>query len=142
MGFSDFHGNREIIRRLRDMVARKHFPHAMILSGAEGAGKYTLALMLAIALVTAYGNTSVERLFTYVSSLLYGVYALFVVLALSRFGGRIFSGFATPAPLSGSCGRPFSRAFRMFAGLSSPDLSAALVSPGETSPSGQTISSE
>jgi DNA polymerase-3 subunit delta' len=47
VGFPDFHGNREIIRRLRDMVARKHFPHAMILSGAEGAGKYTLALMLA-----------------------------------------------------------------------------------------------
>src|SRR5215475_8655101 len=29
------------------MVARGHFPHAMILAGAAGAGKYTLALMLA-----------------------------------------------------------------------------------------------
>jgi uncharacterized membrane protein YkvI len=54
----------------------------------------TLLLMLAIALITAYGNPSVERLFTYVSFLLYGVYALFVLLSLSRFGARIEHGFA------------------------------------------------
>jgi DNA polymerase III subunit delta' len=47
MPFSDFHGNPEIIHRLRDMLARHHFPHAMILAGPTGAGKYTLALMLA-----------------------------------------------------------------------------------------------
>jgi DNA polymerase III subunit delta' len=45
--FSDFHGNEEIVHRLRDMLARGHFPHAMILAGPTGAGKYTLALMLA-----------------------------------------------------------------------------------------------
>src|SRR5713226_9787797 len=50
MGFSDFHGNAETVHRLRDMLARKRFPHALILSGARGAGKYTLALMLAQAL--------------------------------------------------------------------------------------------
>src|SRR5229473_1535019 len=50
MPFSDFHGNSETVHRLRDMLARKHFPHALILSGARGAGKYTLALMLAQAL--------------------------------------------------------------------------------------------
>jgi len=50
MPFSDFHGNREIVQRLRDMLARKHFPHAMILAGPTGAGKYTLALMLAKAM--------------------------------------------------------------------------------------------
>ena len=50
MGFSDFHGNAETVHRLRDMLARKHFPHALILSGPRGAGKYTLALMLAQAL--------------------------------------------------------------------------------------------
>src|ERR1700678_1938875 len=50
MGFSDFHGNAETVRRLRDMLARERFPHAVILSGARGAGKYTLALMLAQAL--------------------------------------------------------------------------------------------
>jgi DNA polymerase-3 subunit delta' len=50
MPFSDFHGNAETVQRLRDMLARKHFPHAVILSGARGSGKYTLALMLAQAL--------------------------------------------------------------------------------------------
>jgi DNA polymerase-3 subunit delta' len=50
MPFSDFHGNTETVHRLRDMLARERFPHAVILSGARGAGKYTLALMLAQAL--------------------------------------------------------------------------------------------
>jgi DNA polymerase-3 subunit delta' len=50
MSFSDFHGNAETVHRLRDMLARKRFPHAVILSGARGAGKYTLALMLTQAL--------------------------------------------------------------------------------------------
>jgi uncharacterized membrane protein YkvI len=54
----------------------------------------TLALMAAIALVTTYGNPSVERLFTYVSFLLYGVYVLFVLLSLTHFGARIVRGFA------------------------------------------------
>jgi len=47
MSFSDFHGNAEIVHRLREMLARERLPHAVILSGARGAGKYTLALMLA-----------------------------------------------------------------------------------------------
>lgn len=50
MPFSDFHGNPELVRRLREMLAREHFPHAVILAGPAGAGKYTLALMLAKAL--------------------------------------------------------------------------------------------
>src|SRR5579864_4150030 len=50
MGFSDFHGNAEIVHRLREMLARDHFPHAVILAGSHGCGKYTLALMLARAL--------------------------------------------------------------------------------------------
>jgi len=50
MGFSDFHGNSETVHRLRDMIARKRLPHAVIISGARGSGKYTLALMLAQAL--------------------------------------------------------------------------------------------
>jgi uncharacterized membrane protein YkvI len=61
----------------------------------------TLALMAAIALVVAFGNTSVERLFKYVSFLLYGVYVLFVVLALTHFGDRIAAGFGTPASMDG-----------------------------------------
>jgi DNA polymerase-3 subunit delta' len=50
MSFSDFHGNSEIVHRLRDMLARDHFPHAVVLAGGKGSGKYTLALMLAQAL--------------------------------------------------------------------------------------------
>lgn len=61
----------------------------------------TLALMVLIALVVAYGNTSVERLFTYVSFLLYGVYALFLVLSLTHFGGQIAAAFAQRVPMSG-----------------------------------------
>ncbi|HWG49201.1 MAG TPA: hypothetical protein VN669_05880 [Candidatus Acidoferrales bacterium] len=47
MGFSDFQGNEDVVRRLREMLARDRFPHAVILAGPQGAGKYTLALMLA-----------------------------------------------------------------------------------------------
>ncbi len=45
--FSDFHGNAETVHRLRDMLARERFPHAVVLAGGRGSGKYTLALMLA-----------------------------------------------------------------------------------------------
>ncbi|MFZ0479298.1 MAG: DNA polymerase III subunit delta' [Terriglobales bacterium] len=50
MPFSDFVGNSETVRRLREMLARGHFPPAVILAGARGSGKYTLALMLARAM--------------------------------------------------------------------------------------------
>jgi DNA polymerase-3 subunit delta' len=50
MPFSDFAGNPETIHRMREMLARNRFPHAVILSGAHGSGKYTLALMLARAM--------------------------------------------------------------------------------------------
>src|SRR5579864_2466486 len=47
MPFSDFQGNAETVRQLREMLARDRFPHAVILAGPQGAGKYTLALMVA-----------------------------------------------------------------------------------------------
>ncbi|PYX74872.1 MAG: DNA polymerase III subunit delta', partial [Acidobacteria bacterium] len=47
MPFSDFHGNAETVHRLREMISRDHLPHAVVLAGGRGAGKYTLALMLA-----------------------------------------------------------------------------------------------
>jgi DNA polymerase III subunit delta' len=50
MGFKDFRGNGEVVQRLRDMLARNRFPHAVVLAGPRGSGKYTLALMLARAL--------------------------------------------------------------------------------------------
>src|SRR5437667_5950638 len=46
MGFSDFHGNSEVVHRMRDMLARMRLPHAVILAGPHGSGKYILALML------------------------------------------------------------------------------------------------
>ncbi len=61
----------------------------------------TLALMAGIILFVTFGNKSVERLFEYVSYLLYGVYAVFVVLAFTRFGDRIASGLAQDVPASG-----------------------------------------
>src|SRR5574340_175537 len=50
MGFSDFHGNSETVERLRAMLARDRFPHAVLLAGPPGAGKYTLAQMVAKAM--------------------------------------------------------------------------------------------
>src|SRR6202140_3368407 len=50
MGFSDFHGNTDVVQRLREMLARNHFPQGIVLAGPTGSGKYTLALMLAKAL--------------------------------------------------------------------------------------------
>lgn len=61
----------------------------------------TLALMIGIATFAGLGNTSVEQLFKWVSFLLYGVYALFLVLALTSFGDRIVDGFAQPASSDG-----------------------------------------
>jgi uncharacterized membrane protein YkvI len=55
----------------------------------------TIALGLSIIAIVTFGNASVERMFAYVSYLLYAVYALFVVLAFSRFGNEIQAAFAS-----------------------------------------------
>jgi uncharacterized membrane protein YkvI len=55
----------------------------------------TLCLIAGIVAFATYGNTSVERLFKWVSFFLYGVYAIFIVLALSTFGDRVAANFAT-----------------------------------------------
>jgi uncharacterized membrane protein YkvI len=60
-----------------------------------------LALMTMITLVAAWGNESVERLFKYVSFLLYGTYAVFLILSLLKFGDRIGAAFATETPTTG-----------------------------------------
>ena len=49
MGFQEFLGNPATVTRLRESIASGRFPQAMILAGPRGAGKYTLALMLARA---------------------------------------------------------------------------------------------
>jgi DNA polymerase-3 subunit delta' len=50
MPFSDFYGNAETVTRLREMLGQGRLPHAIILAGARGAGKYKLAQMTAKAL--------------------------------------------------------------------------------------------
>jgi len=54
----------------------------------------TAALALAIIAIVTFGNKSVERMFEWVSYLLYAVYALFVILAFSRFGTEIGNAFS------------------------------------------------
>lgn len=58
----------------------------------------TVALMVGIAGFAAFGDTAVERLFAWVSVLLYGVYAIFLVLALGSFGDRIAAAFSAAGP--------------------------------------------
>jgi DNA polymerase-3 subunit delta' len=50
MPFSDFHGNAETVHSLREMLAHQHFPHAVILSGPQGSGKFMLSQMVAKAM--------------------------------------------------------------------------------------------
>lgn len=61
----------------------------------------TVALGAGIAGVVAFGNKAVERLFRDVSYYLYAVYALFIVLALWKFGDRVPGGFAANPQTSG-----------------------------------------
>ena len=49
MSFREFLGNESTVRRLREAVAADRLPHALLLSGPRGAGKYTLAVKLAQA---------------------------------------------------------------------------------------------
>jgi DNA polymerase III subunit delta' len=48
--FNDFLGNTAAIEHLRTAIAAGRLPHSLILAGPGGAGKYTLALMLTMAI--------------------------------------------------------------------------------------------
>jgi len=48
-GFQSFLGNAATVTRLRESIGAQRFPQSLILAGPRGAGKYTLALMLAKA---------------------------------------------------------------------------------------------
>src|SRR5438270_7567993 len=50
MPLPDFYGNAEIVHSIREMLAHDRFPHAVILTGPAGSGKYTLATMIARAM--------------------------------------------------------------------------------------------
>src|SRR6185437_5124599 len=47
--FNEFLGNSVAVESLRTAIAAGRLPHSLILAGPAGAGKYTLALMLAMA---------------------------------------------------------------------------------------------
>jgi DNA polymerase-3 subunit delta' len=47
--FREFLGNAPAVESLRASISAGRLPHSLILSGPAGAGKYTLALMLAMA---------------------------------------------------------------------------------------------
>jgi DNA polymerase-3 subunit delta' len=49
VGFQDFLGNSATVTHLRESIRAERFPQSLILAGPRGAGKYTLALMLAQA---------------------------------------------------------------------------------------------
>jgi DNA polymerase-3 subunit delta' len=56
MGFASFLGNPQAVTRVREMVASGHVPGALLFTGPDGAGKKTLALMMAKALVCERGS--------------------------------------------------------------------------------------
>ncbi len=47
--FNEFLGNTPAVESLRTAIAAGRLPHSLILAGPSGAGKYTLALMLTMA---------------------------------------------------------------------------------------------
>jgi DNA polymerase-3 subunit delta' len=47
VGFDQFAGNASTVRHLREAISAERMPPALILTGPRGAGKYTLAIMLA-----------------------------------------------------------------------------------------------
>lgn len=57
------------------------------------------ALLLGVTAFVAFGNGLVEQLFAWVSILLYGVYGLFLILALGVFGYDIAAAFAVPVEI-------------------------------------------
>jgi uncharacterized membrane protein YkvI len=80
-------------------------------AGAIGAALFgwpsllgTFCLGIGIAAFVTFGNASVERLFKWVTIFLYAVYALFVVLALTKFGDPIIANLALDVPTTGWMG--------------------------------------
>jgi uncharacterized membrane protein YkvI len=61
----------------------------------------SLLLVVGIIVISAFGNEGVERLFKYVTYFLYATYALFVLLSLTHFGGRILAAFDTHTATTG-----------------------------------------
>ncbi len=61
MNFGDFVGNSEVIGRLSTMLSQSRLPHAIIIEGAPGSGRRTLAKMIARAAVCTGDNPPCGR---------------------------------------------------------------------------------
>lgn len=48
--FSEFLGNTAVVDNLRAAIAAGRLPHSLVIAGARGSGKYTLALLLTMAM--------------------------------------------------------------------------------------------
>jgi DNA polymerase-3 subunit delta' len=48
--FAEFAGNRAVVESLRAAIAAQKLPHSLVIAGSRGSGKYTLALLLTMAL--------------------------------------------------------------------------------------------
>lgn len=48
--FAGFLGNQHVVDNLRAAIAVGRLPHSLVIAGARGSGKYTLALLLTLAL--------------------------------------------------------------------------------------------
>ncbi|MBU0825106.1 MAG: hypothetical protein KKB78_11865 [Alphaproteobacteria bacterium] len=78
-------------------------------AGAIGAATFgwpelagSILLAISIVAFTAFGTDIVETLFKYASMLIYAVYALFLIFALTSFGGLIAEGFTNAPSPSGN----------------------------------------
>jgi uncharacterized membrane protein YkvI len=106
---------RQLLGPFAILFELSYFPYIVLIlavfgaaAGAVGAAVFgwpplfgTLCLMAGIALFTTFGNASVERLFKWVSIFLYATYAVFLVLALTKFGDKVLPSFAAHAPAEG-----------------------------------------
>ncbi len=61
MSFSSFVGNGEVISRLKSMIEGARLPHALIIEGAEGSGRLTLAKLIARAAACTGDNPPCGR---------------------------------------------------------------------------------
>lgn len=106
---------RQLLGPFAILFELSYFPYIVLIlavfgaaAGALGAAVFgwsplygTLCLMAGIALFTTFGNTSVERLFKWVSIFLYATYGVFLALALTKFGDKVLPSFAAHAPAEG-----------------------------------------
>ena len=61
MTFQQFAGNRNLLETLQQMIAAERLPHAILLEGEEGLGKFTLASLIAKAAVCRGENAPCEK---------------------------------------------------------------------------------